>query len=457
MDAVRETYYETVATRSVQKNSARHKANGSAVTKLGNKPVTTKEIYDKHGPIITFPSTDNFMSYSDFVRLSPDLKVEFVNKMMDRYDISLKYISRHLFNKGDDGLRAMMDKWKLLKQVDMKKKRGDADESIRRFREEVFDWQERTKKAKETDRIQNQMRKESCPTLITYDAFKKLTPDQQADFINRVIKYYQVTATMIAIKVFGIRGPSLYNHFQRVGITKKIENLPSKVSRNHEIMYENEKKFERFVSAWKDFSNEVEEEPPVEEKVIDIQPMFRQLTKEEGHEVINESLRKITEMSESEIQKKAQDILSTPSNPVRGAIPPDSEFELDDSTVQHVLDGAKTMVDRMKERRVSKWYQCFGDADAVDFNHGALGIYDLKKTESEPIQTEQLDLYAALSAEEPEAEPTPAAEPDPMEYHQMHFSTNYISSEINMDEIYAIAAFFKRSKRVKVSIEISEV
>lgn len=265
MDAVRETYYETVATRSMQKNSARHKANGSAVTKLGNKPVTTKEIYDKHGPIITFPRTDNFMSYSDFVRLSPDLKVEFVNKMMDRYDISLKYISRHLFNKGDDGLRAMMEKWKLLKQVDMKKKRGDADESIRRFKEEVFDWQERTKKAKEMDRLQAKMRQKACPTLITYDEFKKLTPDQQVDFINQVIKYHQVTATMIAIKVFGIRGPSLYNHFQRVGITKKIENLPSKVSRNRDIMYENEKKFDRFVSAWKDFSNEAEEESPVEE------------------------------------------------------------------------------------------------------------------------------------------------------------------------------------------------
>ena len=452
MDAVRETYYETVATRSAQKNSAKHKANGSAVTKLGNKPVTTKEIYDKHGPIITFPSTDNFMSYSDFVRLSPDLKVEFVNKMMDRYDISLKYISRHLFNKGDDGLRAMMDKWKLLKQVDMKKKRGDADESIRRFREEVFDWQERTKKAKEVDRIQKQMKKESCPTLITYAEFKKLSPEDQADFVNQVIKYYQVSAAIIAEELFKIRATSLCNHFQRIGITKKIEKLPTKVSHNQSIMHENRRKFESIVSAWEDFT---EEEPKIEEKVIDIQPMFRKLTKEEGREVINESLRKITEMSETEIQKKAQDILSAPSNPVQGAIPPDSEFELDDGIVQHVLDGARTIVDRMKERRASKWYQCFGDADAVDFNHGSLGLYDLKKTESEPMHTEQLDSYDALSSEEPE--PASAAEPDPMEYHQMHFSTSYISSEINMDEIYAAASFFKKCKRLKVVFEVSEV
>ena len=426
MDAARETYYETVATRSIQKNSARHKANGSAVSKLGNKPVTTKEIYDKHGPIITFASTDNFMSYSDFVRLPPDLKIEFVNKMMDRYDISLKYISRHLFNKGDDGLRAMMEKWKLLKQVDMKKKRGDANESIQRFREEVFDWQERTKKAKEMDRIQKQMKKDSCPTLITYDAFKKLTPDQQADFINSVIKYHQVTATMIAIKVFGIRGPSLYNHFQRVGITKKIENLPSKTSRNHGIMYENEKKFDRFVSAWKDFSDKADEESSVEEKVVDIRPVIRQLTKEEGHEVIQESLNRITKMPEMEIQEKAKEILSMPLNPVPGTMPPDDSFILDTSIVKH---------DEKKLR---------------DFEE-ELGITHIAMPWDEAW-------YQSVEYPEAEAEPTPVAEPDSMEYHQMRFWTNYISSNgINMDEIYAIAAFFKNCKRVKVNIEISEV
>lgn len=369
MDAVRETYYETVATRSVQKNSARHKANGSAVTKLGNKPVTAKEIYDKHGPIITFPSTDNFMSYSDFVRLSPDLKVEFINKMMDRYDISLKYISRHLFNKGDDGLRAMMEKWKLLKQVNMKKKREDKDESIRRFKEEIFDWQERTKKAKEQERIQNQMRKESCPTLITYAEFKKLSPEDQTDFINRVIEYHQVTVTMIAEEVFGIKGPSLYNQFQRTGITKKINNLPTKISRNREIMHENGMKFKRIVSAWKDFSDETNEEPPVEEKVIDIQPV-----------IDNNPQRKVLNM------------------------PSDEEFVFDQRTIVNKTDS-------MIKPLTTGWQQ-----------------------------------------------PEVVTEPDPMEYHQMHFSTNYISSNgINMDEIYAIAAFFKNCKRVKVNLEISEV
>lgn len=415
MDAVRETYYETVATRSAQKNSAKHKANGSAVTKLGNKPVTTKEIYDKHGPIITFPSTDSFMSYSDFVRLPPDLKVEFVNKMMDRYDISLKYISRHLFNKGDDGLRAMMEKWKLLKQVDMKKKRGDADESILRFREEVFDWQERTKKAKEMDRIQNQIRKESCPTLITYAAFKKLTPDQQADFINSIIKYHQVSAAIIAEELFKIRATSLCNHFQRLGITKKIEKLPTKVSRNQSVMHENRRKFASMVSAWEDFA-EVEDKKS--EKVIDIQPILKEKAKETVLPIKERLCNAMTGTQK---------------------LPDDSEFELDegaftkvvdgarkivdrtDETITKILDSARKIVDRTDERQMSKWYQ---------------------------------------PAKEPETEleSESAVEPDPMEYHQMHFSTSYISSNgINMDEIYAIAAFFKNCKRVKVNLEVSEV
>lgn len=409
MDEAWYVFNRTNAERAVVSKSAAHKGNGSAVAKLGSKPVTTTEILDKHGPIMTYPETDSFMTYPDFVRLPNDLKVEFVNKMMDRYDISLKYLSRFLFNKGDDGLRAMCEKWKILKQIDTKKKRGDTKESIERFRVELFDWQERTKKAKEMDRIQARMKQKACPNLIGYDEFKKLSPEDQADFVNRAIKYYQVSAAIIAEELFKIRATSLCNHFQRLGITKKIENLPIKISRNKEIMHENRKKFAAMVSAWEDFYDEI--------KVIDIQPVFRQLTKEEGHEVINESLRKITEMSESEIHEKAQDILSMPSNPVQGAIPPDSEFELDNDTVTKILDGTRTFVDRIKERRVSKWYQ--------------------------PVE---------------EPEPIKEAEPDPMEYHQMHFSTSYISANgVNMDEINAIAAFFKNCKRVKVNIEISEV
>ena len=423
MDAVRESYYETRAERSVLKNSAKHKANGSAVTKLGNKPVTTKEIYGKHGPIITFPSTDSFMSYSDFVRLPQDLKVEFVNKMMDRYDISLKYISRHLFNKGYDGLRAMMEKWKLLKQVDMKKKRGDVDESIRRFREEVFDWQERTKKAKETDRIQNQMRKESCPTLITYAEFKKLSPDDQADFINRAIKYHQVSAAIIAEELFKIRATSLYNHFQRIGITKKIEKLPTKVSRNQAVMHENRRKFASMVSTWEDFA-EIEDQKS--EKVVDIQ---------------------------STLEKSAKKELVADNIPERKVInmPSDDEFVFDQRTIVNKTDSMiwkAAMIDTL-EQNMKELEERINEKI-----NKPLTSDEILKHEDIPA----IPLEFRTGWYQPIEKPEVVTEPDPMEYHQIHFSTSYISSNgINMEEIYAIAVFFKNCKHVKVNLEISEV
>ena len=97
-------YHEDVATRSIISKSAHRKANSSAVAKLGNKPMSNKEIMSKNGPILTLPETNCLMEYCQFMKLGNDLKIEFVNGMMDRYDISLKYISKYLFNKGDDGL-----------------------------------------------------------------------------------------------------------------------------------------------------------------------------------------------------------------------------------------------------------------------------------------------------------------------------------------------------------------
>ena len=38
------TFKQTVAERSIQKNSAYHKKNGSAIAKLGNKPMSWKEV-----------------------------------------------------------------------------------------------------------------------------------------------------------------------------------------------------------------------------------------------------------------------------------------------------------------------------------------------------------------------------------------------------------------------------
>ena len=394
MDEARRAYHEDVAVRSRNKNAAYHKKNGSAVAKLGNKSVSWKEIMDQHGEIITYPSTDNLMDYASFMRLPNDLKVEFVNKMMDRYDLSMRFISKILFNNGDDGLRAIMDKLKILKLVNTKQKRSDNADAIERLKVEVCDWRERDRKARELDKIQKQMMKKSCPKLVSYENFKKLSPDDQVNFINSVIRYYQVSVAIISVELFEIRATSLYSHFKKCGIDiNRIEKLPLSLTKNKEVMYENTKNFKKFIGAWKDFSDldEPEEEEP---KVIDITPILNKA--KEPEKIIEE---------EKPVSK----------------LPDDSELEFDDDDK-------------------ASWYD-----------------------DTEPVELPSVtDILNFVPCREPRIvdeknEVQPTSDPDPMEYHEMHFSTSYISDGINMEELYSIATFFKRCKRVKVSIEITEV
>lgn len=436
MDEARHAYYQDVAVRSVQKNSARHKANGSAVVKLGNKPMTNKEIMEKHGETEEYPSLKGFMNYSDFTRLPNDLKVNYVNKLCDRYDISIRVISRHLFNKGDDGLRAYLSNNKLLGLglVDMKKKREDKPEAIACFRNDVKIWQEDLKKEetrrqkeeqKEQEKIKEQIKKAACPMMLTWAEYKKLEPEAQANFLNRLIKYYQVTPAIIAKELFDIRGTSLYNHMQKAGITKKIENLPYAVSRNKDLIAVSTRTFQRYISAWKDFKDAEAEE-------------------EAARKAQEEAAAVAKKTEEVEIAKKV-----APAEPKKA-------FEFEEIVTEikpfDEVPEKKTLNMPLDEDFV------FDQSQAVVSQHD---ILEQKLKELEKKIDGQLNKPVATAsgwyqtAEEPE--PVKEPESDPMEYHQMHFSTNYISSEINMDEIYAIAAFFKRSKRVKVSIDISEV
>ena len=208
-------YHQDVAAKSRLKNNVHHKKGGSAVSKLGNKEYSDVEILEKSGPCITYPSTDNFMEFSDFERLSPELKIEFVNKMCDKYDINIKHISKILFNKGDDGLRAHLRNHKIrvddsnggtYKLVSLYSKcnpdKPRAKSMLLRFENDVAEWKLRNAYAKEQDREQAKMKQEALPPLMTCDEFKKMTMNDRIFYINSLIETYQVSSTVISTVLF---------------------------------------------------------------------------------------------------------------------------------------------------------------------------------------------------------------------------------------------------------------
>ena len=218
---------QTNRERSTLKNSAYHKKNGSAIAKLGNKPMSDKEIEKKHGEEETFPSTDCLISYSDFIRYAPDLKVEYVNKMMDKYDIDLQHISRYLFNKGDDGLRSYLRNNKLLNLCNYKKARSKS--GLLQFQADIEEWKRREKAAKEIDKAEAQRKRDIIwnAEFIDYKEFKKLPVDGQVAYVNNLIKKYNISLLPIATHLFKVDQGSLREYFKRRNVYDQIEKSKS--------------------------------------------------------------------------------------------------------------------------------------------------------------------------------------------------------------------------------------
>lgn len=260
MTEAAQVFNQTVGERSKQKNSAYHKKNGSAVAKLGNKRMSWQEINSKHGKEETYPSTDSFMDYASFEKLPSDLKIEFINKLMDKYDIGLQHISRHLFNKGDDGLKAnLRNNFDILDKIDYKKPR--ANSGLLKFRDEVEEWKLREKAAKIADEAEARRKRDIIwkGEFITYDEFKTFPADGQIAYLNNLIKKYSISASTIAKVLFQITQPTLRSHLERLNVYGQLEK--SKVG-NSKTSVGRVAVFDKAVKKWR--GKTATEEPKTE-------------------------------------------------------------------------------------------------------------------------------------------------------------------------------------------------
>ena len=276
------SFNETVAERSRQKNSAFHKKNGSAVAKLGNKPMSWQEINSKHGVCKNF-DLNGFPSYSEFVEFPNDLKVEYINKLMDKYDIDLQHISRYLFNKGDDGIRSYLRNNKLLKLCNYQKPR--AKTGLLQFQSDIEEWRRREKAAKITDGAEAKRKRDIIwnAEFITYAEFKTLPPDGQVNYINNIIKKYSVSLNAIAQRLFRTDQAGFREHFKRLKIYDQIEKTRTgnNISGKKHIA-----EFDNAIRAWR--GEEPMSEKVEETKVEEVKAAVVEETKEPVVEPVHE-------------------------------------------------------------------------------------------------------------------------------------------------------------------------
>lgn len=254
-------YQQDVGRRRNVAKSALCKKNGPRVAKLGNKPLTNKEIEERHGPIMTY-AMGGFPTYEEFQAFPSDLKIEYVNKLMNEYDIELCHISRYLFNKGDDGLKANLrneyiGEDRLLKFCDYQKPR--ASTGLLRFQADIASWRRKEELLKAIDESEGKRKRDIIENgeLITLDVFKTFTINEQIKYCNTMIEKYNVSLKALSSILFEKDGSNLRMHFKRNNV-----NVQDKILQYHHHgpeAYNICKEFRRIVREWKGLPAEEEE------------------------------------------------------------------------------------------------------------------------------------------------------------------------------------------------------
>ena len=217
---LRQTNHE----RKVAGYGVHHKKGGSAVAKLGNKPMSWQEINSKHGECKEF-DLGSFMDYETFKKMDPDLEVEYVNKLCEKYHVRHEQVSKYLFELGERDLMARLK----IKGVDKKIVKINAldvtDDDIKDFHDLIEIWREREKTAKIIDLSEAQRKRNIIDDaeFISFEEFSNFTTDEKVLYLNSLIDKYGVSFAAIERELFELPATNLRRKLDAAGVLKQIK------------------------------------------------------------------------------------------------------------------------------------------------------------------------------------------------------------------------------------------
>lgn len=136
-------FNETNRERAIVRRSAAHKKGGSRSKYCGLEVdrMSQREIAKKHGPVMMWNMND-FYTWEEFKLMPSDIKVEWLNRMINKYNISMSDVSREVFNMTQDTLGNYLGRVGLSDQIQKVRGKKVKPEDIDRFRSDIhFFWE----------------------------------------------------------------------------------------------------------------------------------------------------------------------------------------------------------------------------------------------------------------------------------------------------------------------------
>lgn len=224
MNEAVQTYNQTVSERKVLGRSAHHKKNGSAVAKLGNKPMSWQEINSKHGECKEF-DLGCFMDYDTFKKMAPDLEAEYVNKLCSKYGVRISHISEHLFHAGENDLMSRLKIVGVYTKCKQKKTTEVSEEDVKNFTDDISLWEERSAAAKIVDLSEATRRKQIIENaeFIPYDEFANFSNEEKVSYLNSIIDKYDVSLSAVERDLFQFKFATFRSRLNVAGILGQIK------------------------------------------------------------------------------------------------------------------------------------------------------------------------------------------------------------------------------------------
>ena len=148
-------YHQEIREKKSIGAGAFHKKNGSKSKKctLPHEKLTRKEIEKLSGEVKTW-DLKKFYSWKEFKEMPEDIQLEYVNSIINRYDVGLATISTVLFKKSAAALSGYFSRHDLLRFCNNKNCSHTSTAAVKKFRDAVF---------KESEAVQNPSAKPPKP------------------------------------------------------------------------------------------------------------------------------------------------------------------------------------------------------------------------------------------------------------------------------------------------------